>query len=136
MSKGRRQRDPVSPYLFVLCRERLSHLAQKEAEIKAWKPLKASRGGSKISHLLFADDSLFFSEVSLDLVEVIKPRLARFDRASRQNVNSCKLWIYFSSNVGEDVANNLSQAARMARTKDLGKYLDARLIHNRCNNHV
>lgn len=50
-TRGLRQGDPLSPYLFVMCLERLSHWIRKKVVEGSWKPQKASRGGKKISHL-------------------------------------------------------------------------------------
>jgi hypothetical protein len=59
-TRGIRQGDPISPYLFLLCEEGLTSL------LKARGPLFLSRGirvgvhAPWISHLLFADDSIIF----------------------------------------------------------------------------
>lgn len=85
-----------------------------------------------MSHLMFADDLLFLAKESMDQVEVIKNSLASFEKSFGQKVKFFKTRIYFSPNVvGMD--DVLSQATGMTRTKDLGKYLGARLVHRRCN---
>lgn len=54
---GLRQGDPLSPYLFVMCMERLSHMIEQAIAVKSWKPISLSRGGPKLSHICFGLDS-------------------------------------------------------------------------------
>lgn len=68
---GIRQGDPISPYLFVLCIERLFHLINLYVDKKFWKPIQLVRRGPFLSHLAFADDLILFAEASIDQVEVI-----------------------------------------------------------------
>ncbi|KAK4283659.1 hypothetical protein QN277_000586 [Acacia crassicarpa] len=70
-SRGVRQGDPLSPYLFVLCMEKLSHLIQAVVHDGHWKPIRLIRTGPPISHLFFADDIILFAEASMDQVSMI-----------------------------------------------------------------
>ena len=44
-TRGIRQGDPLYPYLYVICMERLAHIIDREVRLGAWKPLRASRNG-------------------------------------------------------------------------------------------
>ena len=63
-SRGIRQGDPLSPYLFLLCAEGCSTLTHKAARDNQIRGMSIGRGCPKITHLLFADDSLFFAKQS------------------------------------------------------------------------
>ena len=61
-SRGLRQRDPLSPYLFVLGMEVFSMLIEKAVSRGFLTGLKVLGGEGEemqISHLLFADDTCF-----------------------------------------------------------------------------
>ena len=59
-SRGIRQGDPLSPYLFILCSEVLSSLCRKAQEQGKLKGIKVARQAPPLNHLLFADDTMFF----------------------------------------------------------------------------
>ncbi|RVW41542.1 LINE-1 reverse transcriptase-like [Vitis vinifera] len=64
-SRGLRQGDPLSPYLFVVVMEAFSVLIKKAVDGGFLAPclIRGRRGeGVQISHLLFADDTLIFCE--------------------------------------------------------------------------
>lgn len=66
-SRGLRQGDPLSLYIFILSEEILSHMIRVEFN-KGIKPFshlgvggKGGRGGAMISHLFYTDDLLVFA---------------------------------------------------------------------------
>lgn len=77
-TRGLRQGDPLSPYLFILCMDRLSQWIHLKVAQDEWKPLQASRGGPRVSHLMFADDVLLFSKATTDQVDCICEALTKF----------------------------------------------------------
>ena len=65
-SKGIRQGDPLSPYLFLLCAEGLLALIKVSMARGDMKGVSVCRGGPTLSHLFFANDSLIFYKASLE----------------------------------------------------------------------
>ena len=122
-SRGVRQGDPLSPYLFVMCMERLYQTIEAAIIANKWKPIRASRGGPLLSNLFFADDIILFAEASLDQANVIHDCLDRFCNASGQKVSLAKSRVYFSKNVDTSTKAILTEALQMEATDDLGMYL-------------
>jgi hypothetical protein len=58
--RGLRQGDPLSPYLFIICADVLSGLISRAQSNLSIHGVKIAHRAPEISHLLFADDSLFF----------------------------------------------------------------------------
>ena len=130
-SRGIRQGDPLSPYLFVLCMERLNQVIEEAVISGRWKPVHASRGGPLLSNLFFADDIILFAEASCEQAAVIKDCLDRFCAASGQKVSLAKSTIYFSPNVPTSVQQDISTNLGMLVTEDLGIYLGMPTITSR-----
>ena len=59
-SKGLRQEDPLSPYLFLFCTKGLSALLHHAVERQAIHGVAVCWRAPRTSHLFFADDSLVF----------------------------------------------------------------------------
>lgn len=70
--RGLWQGDPLSPYLFILCAEVLSHLMQQAMRDRSLMGIKISNNAPAVNHLLFADDSLFFSLANLKAARKLK----------------------------------------------------------------
>jgi hypothetical protein len=92
-SRGARQGDPLSPFLFVIVMEAFSRMVKASIDHSLFSGFAVgARGGEQvhISHLLFADDTLIFSGASLDQVQAIGDLLICFELVSGLKVNLTK----------------------------------------------
>jgi hypothetical protein len=94
-TRGIRQGDPISPYLFLLCAEGLSCLLQKKEETGELKGIRNGKSGPSISHLLFADDSVFFTRGDERSINALKSALHTYCDGSGQEINLHKSSIFF-----------------------------------------
>ncbi|KAL9859811.1 putative RNA-directed DNA polymerase [Arabidopsis thaliana] len=113
--------------------ERLCHLIEKAIAGKKWKPISLSQGGTKLSHICFADDLILFAEASVAQIRVIRDVLETFCTASGQKVSLSKSKIYFSKNVSRELGKMISDVSGIASTCDLGKYLGMPVLQKRIN---
>ncbi|RVW54301.1 Transposon TX1 uncharacterized 149 kDa protein [Vitis vinifera] len=89
-SKGLRQGDPLSPYLFVIAMEVFSAFLQRAVEggyLSGCRVKGRSEEGALISHLLFADDTLVFCKPSQDHLTHLSWLLMWFEAASGLRIN-------------------------------------------------
>ncbi|KAL4314705.1 hypothetical protein AHAS_Ahas15G0111800 [Arachis hypogaea] len=107
--RGIRQGDPMSPYLFILCVERLSQIISVEVNHKLWEPIVLNRGGPELSQLSFADDILLSGKAFLDQVEIVKGKvtLAQTMRLSLSVCDKidqiCRNFVWDSNNAGRKI---------------------------------
>lgn len=128
-SKGLRQGNPLSPYLFIICMDYLSQLIEEKCEVKQWRPVKTSQNGLAFSHLLFVDDLLFFAKADMQNSLVIRGVLDDFCRIFKQSINEAKSRVYFSPNVSRELREELCGIIGFASIPALGKYLGFPLKH-------
>uniref|UniRef100_A0A2N9F0V7 non-specific serine/threonine protein kinase n=1 Tax=Fagus sylvatica TaxID=28930 RepID=A0A2N9F0V7_FAGSY len=122
-SRGIRQGDPLSPYLFLLCAEGLSGLLRKAERENKIHGVAASRYGPKISHLLFADDSLLLSKASVEECQNILRILDIYENSSGQKINREKTALFFSPNTKENTQAEITKLLGASSTSTTEKYL-------------
>ncbi|KAA3473245.1 reverse transcriptase [Gossypium australe] len=101
-TRGLRQGDPLSPFLFLKCSEGLSALMRLAMKGGLIKGAKSSRRGPAISHLLFADDCILFEEATNNGVQLLKEILKEYEKCPGQCVNFNKSTIFYSSNTSKE----------------------------------
>lgn len=70
-TRGVRQGNLLSPYIFVLCIERLAHKINQAVIDRKWKLIKIARDCPELSHLFVVDDMILFIEAFIGQVMVI-----------------------------------------------------------------
>lgn len=96
-SRGLRQGDPLSPYVFILCAEGLSVAINKAKIDGILHGSKVCRLAPEISHLLFADDCLIFCRATMQECAALRSILNNYERASCQAINYNKSGVFFHS---------------------------------------
>lgn len=121
-SRGIRQGDPLSPYLFILCTEVLSGLCKKAQLRGDVVGVKVARNFPAINHLLFADDSMFFSRTDprscLALISVLR----QYEEASGQFINLDKSAITFSAKMPGLMKRRVRDQFHILNEGGMGKY--------------
>ncbi|GLT59230.1 hypothetical protein SLA2020_320610 [Shorea laevis] len=76
-TRGLRQGDPLSPYLFILCAEGLSSMLKEAEQRRLLHGVRICQQAPKISHLFFADDSFLFLRATTTKVNNLMDILRR-----------------------------------------------------------
>ena len=97
-TRGLRQGDLISPYLFLLCAEGLSAMLRKNEKGGIPKGIAVCRRAPLVSHLLFADDCIVFCKVSKEEGLRLLKILEVYKRESGQKQNRENTSLFFSKN--------------------------------------
>ncbi|KAK1644767.1 hypothetical protein QYE76_062572 [Lolium multiflorum] len=122
-SRGLRQGDPLSPYLFLLVGESLSALINRNINHNLLQELKISRNCPGISHLMFADDSLLFFRANTDQASRIKEILSQYEKGTGQLLSSDKCSIMFGQHVPDSDMQSVAYILEVNKMTMEDKYL-------------
>ena len=86
-SRGLRQGDPLSPFLFTIAADVLSRMLLKAKERSVLEGFKVDRNRVRVTHLQFADDTIFFADSCAEELQTLKNLLLVFGQISGLKVN-------------------------------------------------
>jgi hypothetical protein len=113
----------ASPYFFILCAEGLSSLLTQAELDRRITGIPISRGGTRINHLFFADDSLLFCKATIFQWLHIQDILQLYEEASGQKINKEKTGIFFSRNTKVETKAHIAEVAGVNPSQQYEKYL-------------
>ncbi|KAL6525382.1 hypothetical protein OROHE_015689 [Orobanche hederae] len=87
LERGVRQGDPLSPFLFLIATEGLNLLMNRAVDRGIIRPAKVGRDGVCISHLQYADDTIFIIDGAEENARSIRGVLKVFELLSGLAVN-------------------------------------------------
>jgi hypothetical protein len=122
-TRGLRQGDPLSPYLFLFVAESLTLVINNAMQSNKLQEFKICRSSPGISHLMFADDCLLFFRPNPEQASVIKEVLAVFEKGSGQLLSVNKCSILFSENCPDLNQQLVRQILEVSRDTFEDKYL-------------
>jgi hypothetical protein len=133
-SRGLRQGDPLSPFLFILGSEILLRIILRAENRGLLHGIKMSRLCPAISHLFFVDDVMIFSRASVREAEVLINCLDTYSSWSGQHINMAKSTVFFSKNCWPATRVSINGILNLAHILTRVKYLGIPLFLKRRKN--
>lgn len=128
-SKGIRQEDSISSYLFILYIEWIFRDIDTKTYSKVWNPIRIFSLGPKIFHFLFSNDLTLLSKSKPEYRQVINSTLTDFYLKFGQNLNRSKSKLIFFSNFNVETISFYSNLLNISVSKTFGKYLGFSIFH-------
>jgi len=122
-TRGIRQGDPISPYLFLICGEVLSALLLKAEGKGVITGVPTSLRGPRLSHLFFADDSVLFCKSNAVEWRRLLRILGIYEKGSGQKLNMSKTSIFFSRNTSQRRRSEILELSGLLEAHRIDSYL-------------
>ncbi|CAA7045965.1 unnamed protein product [Microthlaspi erraticum] len=121
--RGLRQGDPLSPFIFIICTEVLIALLNEAENGSKITGMRVARASPPVSHLLFADDSLFFCKAEPRECSEVLSILHKYGKASGQRINFEKSSLLFGKRVPGSTKTHIKSITGIQNEGGMGTYL-------------
>ena len=122
-TRGIRQGDPLSPFLFLLCTGELHGLLTQSAVRGDIHGFFLSRRSPPLTHLLFANNSLLFYRSNPEECQKIMEISQVYELSSGQQINKAKTTIFFSHSTSEERRMMIKNTLGVEEVRSYEKYL-------------
>lgn len=112
-SRGLRQEDPLSPFLFVIIMEVLTRLLKKEEDANELHGIRVVRNAPPITHLSFVDNIMLFCRANGGEVMKMNNCFLKFNHWSSKMTNHKKSFLHFSRNMSQVDKDRIASILRL-----------------------
>ena len=130
-SRGLRQGDPLSSYLFILCQEVLSRLIDKEFATGVISGVSMNRNGLAFTNVTYADDIMLFAKANNREVQALDACHGKYCQWSGQLVSREKSGLIFSKLVSRERKREIKLELNMKTVPQNANYLGAPFFSTR-----
>ena len=98
-------------------------MLKKAETMRDIRGVSICRSGPRLTHLLFADDSLIFCGANDNECQKLMEILAKYEQASGQQINRSKTTPFFSKSMSQAMQDSIKVALGVQVVQQYEKYL-------------
>ncbi|XP_026428945.1 uncharacterized protein LOC113324878 [Papaver somniferum] len=122
-TRGLRQGDPLSPYLFIISIEYLVISLMHAEARNLLRGIQVVKNSISANHLLFADDCILFFHADYSSINQVQSCLQNFSNISGQLINFSKSSAFVTSDLSDDAKRDIKNKLRFKQLSSSDKYL-------------
>ncbi|KAJ8619970.1 hypothetical protein MRB53_028499 [Persea americana] len=130
-SRGLRQGDPLSPYLYIICAEALTRHTTHLSNTNEMLYPKIAPRAQRVGLLQFTDDLLIFLHINDRTVVNLTRTMQFFEEEAGQSINKSKGQLMFSKNTSPGLARHTRDTLQISRSVTTFVYLGTPLALDR-----
>ena len=122
-TRGIRQGDPLSPFLFLLCTEGFPGLLTQSALRGDVHGFSLSQRSPSLTHHLFVDDNLLFYRSNVEECQRVLEVLQVYEMSLGQQINKAKTTVFFRKSTSEEQRQMIKNTLGVVEIRNYEKYL-------------